>query len=161
MTESRSSAGFQFADDGLPNASEFFGDDVYDAIRDAIRALGGAKVVGHRLRPEKSVDAAERWLLDCVNPHRHEKLDPEQVLLIARWACEAGHHGLIAFVCRSAGYTLPQPRALSDQLAEAQLKAIAAQRKAEQAAQDLRTLIDNPRLVAAMRAAGINVEAMS
>lgn len=164
MTATLHGVGLHRSGESLTNPSESFGtpvaEDIYEALREAVRALGGAKAVGHRLRPEKAINGVERWLLDCLNPDRAEKLDPEQVVLIARWSCEVGHHGLIAFMCGSAGYTQPQPRAFADQLVQAQQRAIAAQRKAAEAAADLQTLIDNPRLLAAMKAAGLNVGAL-
>lgn len=164
MTATLHGVGLNRSDDSLANSCEVFAspvaEDIYEALRDAVRALGGAKAVGHRLRPEKAMGGVERWLLDCLNPERDHKLDPEQVVLIARWSCEVGHHGLMAFIAGSSGYTQPQPRALADQLVQAQQRAICAQRKAAEAAADLQTLIENPRLIAAMKAAGLNVGAL-
>ncbi len=60
-----------------------FFDSPEDAIRNAVQQLGGAKQVGPLLWPDKSVDAASRLLLDCLNQSRAEKLEISQVLHIA------------------------------------------------------------------------------
>jgi hypothetical protein len=65
-----------------------FYEDVNDVLRATVQALGGAKRVGAALRGNDiGVDAAGRWVLDCLNPDRRERFTPEQVLwLLARRA---------------------------------------------------------------------------
>lgn len=135
-------------------------DDIYDALRDAVKALGGAAAVGKRLRVEAPVGKAERWLLDCINPNRDAKLDTEQFMTIVRWSREAGHHALMDFLVDDAGYQRTKPVMLAEQLALLQSQAQEAQRIAEEKANDLRVLLDNPRLAALMRAAHVNTEGM-
>lgn len=91
------------------NAAEIpvFVDDINDAIRATVNAMGGPKVVGSELRPEMSVVDAGRWLSDCMNPDKREKLGPEQVAFIRRRAREKGVHVLAAFEMREAGYAPP------------------------------------------------------
>jgi hypothetical protein len=88
---------------------EAFFEDINDALREAIRQLGGNKVVGSRLRPELPVTQAEGWLRDCLNEARREKLSPEQVLLLMVWANEAGYHGLMGYVATTSRYEAPRP----------------------------------------------------
>ena len=57
-----------------------------DALRAAIQALGGAKVVGPMIWPDKSVDAAAGRLLDCTNISRSEKLEIGQIMLVLKTA---------------------------------------------------------------------------
>ena len=64
--------------------SALFSEDIHDALRDVVRALGGVKDAGARLRPELPADAAGHWLKDCLNPERRHRLDPEQVLWLLR-----------------------------------------------------------------------------
>lgn len=135
-------------------------DDIYDALRDTVRALGGCSAAGKRMRPEMQADKAERWLADAINPGRAQKLSPEQVLLLAKWGRQAGCHTLIEFICADAGYEDPKPAILTEQLARLQQTAIDAQRKAAEASDDLRTMLDNPRLVALMQHAHVNTEGM-
>ena len=84
-------------------------DDELEALKDAVNRLGGSKSVGAVLWPEKTPDAASRYLLDALNPARPERLNPGQVVLIMRMAREIGFHNLAAFFMREAGYAPPVP----------------------------------------------------
>lgn len=75
-----------------------------DALRTAVQALGGAKKVGPMLWPDKSVDAASRLLLDCINTSRSEKLELTQIMRIFALAKEAGCHGPFAWIAGEIGY---------------------------------------------------------
>lgn len=81
-----------------------FSEDINDALRDVVRALGGTKEVGHRLRPELAPPEAGSWLKDCLNPSRRERLNPEQVMWLLREARKVGCHTAMHFVCDEAGY---------------------------------------------------------
>lgn len=98
---------------------EFF-EDVDDALREAVRQLGGHKKVGPKLRPELPVEQAANWLRDCLNPDRREKLSPQQLLLVMRLAAAEGYHGLMGFMAFDAGYEKPRPVQPQDQEAELQ-----------------------------------------
>lgn len=104
---------------------EFF-EDINDALREAVRQLGGHKKVGPKLWPELLEEQAGNRLRDCLNPDRREKLSPEQVLLIVRLAREAGYHSVMAFMAFSTGYEPPRPVEPGDQEAELQRKFIDA-----------------------------------
>lgn len=95
-----------------------FVEDLNDAIRDTIKALGGYKKVGHEMRPELDVDAAGRWLSDCCNPDRRDKLSPEQVAFIRRRGRQEGVHILATFEAKDAGYAPPKPIEPEDERAE-------------------------------------------
>lgn len=84
-------------------------EDELDAARAAVQRLGGAKKVGEMLYPEKTPEAAARYLLDALNPSRSERLNPGQVLLLMRRAREIGFHGLAGYFMREAGYSPPVP----------------------------------------------------
>ncbi|MFK5950901.1 MAG: hypothetical protein QM500_19285, partial [Methylococcales bacterium] len=72
-------------------------EDIYEAIRTAIQALGGAKKVGSSLWPDKSPDKAGELLNNCLNVTRNEKLDPEQVLFISRESRKIGCHAIAEY----------------------------------------------------------------
>jgi hypothetical protein len=95
-----------------------FVDDLNEAIRAAINELGGFKTVGAKLKPEKSPVDAGKWLADCLNPAKRERLDPDQLALIRRDARVAGCHVLASFEMREAGYSRPTPVAPADEAAE-------------------------------------------
>jgi hypothetical protein len=86
-----------------------FVEDLNDAIRDTVKALGGFQKVGYDMQPEKGVEGAGRWLSDCCNPDRREKLSPEQLAYIRKRARQQGVHILAAFEARDAGYAPPKP----------------------------------------------------
>lgn len=98
---------------------EFF-EDVNDALREAIRALGGYKKVGPKLFPDVLEDQAANRLRDCLNPDRRDTLTPSRVLMILRMAREAGFHGAMSFIAFDAGYEPPRPVVPEDQENELQ-----------------------------------------
>ena len=59
--------------------------------------------------PDKSVDAAARYLMDALSPARAERLMPSQVLMLMRMSREAGFHGFATWWMRQAGYQAPVP----------------------------------------------------
>ena len=89
------------------------------ALVECVKAAGGSANVGPKLWPEKSREAAQRQLLDCLSDERHAKLSPDQVLLVLRLARDKGFHGGIGYVLEKLGYapTSPiKPRDASDDL---------------------------------------------
>jgi hypothetical protein len=124
-------------------------DDINQALKRLVDALGGAKVVGHKMRPEKTIFDARVWLLNCLNPDRQETLHPEQVLLLLRWGHHVGHHDAMAFIASDTGYAPPAPVTETDALADLQRKAIAAAEKSQALSTEV---------LARMQAAGIKVD---
>lgn len=88
------------------------------ALIDAVKALGGSKKVGAKLWPEKTIDAAQRHLLACLNEDKPERLSPDHLMLLLRMARDQGHHGAFGFVCAMLGYAEPQPINPKDELTE-------------------------------------------
>lgn len=84
-----------------------FVDDLNDALRATINALGGMKAIGVELKPEKTAVDAGRWLADCLNADKRDRLAPDQVAFIRRKARAAGVHILAAFEMQDAGYAPP------------------------------------------------------
>jgi hypothetical protein len=83
-----------------------FFDSPEDALKAIIQQLGGIKRVGPLLFPDKSVDAAARYLLDCVNHDRQEKLALTQIMMLLRLAHEAGYHTAYAWLSGEIGYDI-------------------------------------------------------
>ena len=94
-------------------------EDEFDALRDAVRALGGTKAIGHYLRPDLKPDIAGAWLKDCLNPERREKLDLSQVVRVMRLTHDAGYHGPAQFLAAEMGYAA-QPVEPADEIAALQ-----------------------------------------
>lgn len=101
-------------------------ESINDALVDCIKLLGGSKVVGPMLWPEKAADAAQRLLLDCMNPDRPAHLTPEQMVLLLRKARQQGHHATLEWLLADLGYAKPIPIDPRDEVAELQRQFIAA-----------------------------------
>jgi hypothetical protein len=97
-----------------------FFDSTSDALRAIVQVLGGYKKVAAQMRPELPADTAAKWLTDCLNPERREKLDPDQFLLLLRLARQAGYHQSMAYVASEVGYEEPRPIEPQDQFAALQ-----------------------------------------
>lgn len=103
-----------------------FLEDVFDALRAAVQAAGGAKTVAGALWPHKPIDQAKRELLDSLNRDNARKLCVEEVMAVMRMAREAGYHGAKHWIDEALGYQ-PTPPAdpkierdrLADELARA------------------------------------------
>ena len=104
-------------------------DSFNEALVGAVKVLGGSKVVGCLLWPEKAPDAAQRLLLDCLNDDRPAHLTPDHVLLVLRLARQAGHHGAVGWLLAELGYAPPVPVEPADVLGELQREFIAATRQ--------------------------------
>lgn len=81
-----------------------FYEDIYDALRAAVQAIGGAKVVGPMLWPQKPVAEAQRDILDALNRDRPRKLDAEEIMLVLSKARAQGFHGAMHFLAGEVGY---------------------------------------------------------
>jgi hypothetical protein len=102
------------------NQPQLFVETSDDAVRDTVRALGGAKFVGPLLWPAKKQDRAERDLLDCLNPNNPRELSFDEILLIGELGRARGIHILAGFVNFRLGYAPPVPVDPEDQIAELQ-----------------------------------------
>lgn len=88
---------------------ELFHESLNDALRAVVQAMGGAKKVGVAMRPELAMEPAARWVLDCLNPDRRERFDPEQVLWLLREGRKANCHAAMAYLAAECGYAEPVP----------------------------------------------------
>jgi len=115
-------------------------EDLYDALRDVVRAMGGAKVVGPQLWPAKPPLEAGRLLADCLNRDRREKLDPEQLLWLCRKGREVGCHAATHYICEDAGYDPPKPRSLDAERRQLEEQVIAAAKLLDRVSRRLRDM---------------------
>jgi hypothetical protein len=91
-----------------------------DALIECVKAAGGSKVVGHRLWPEKTVEGAQRHLLNCLEGGRAERLSPDKALLVAELARSHGCHAFMAYCATRLHYQAPVPHEPQHELAELQ-----------------------------------------
>src|SRR6478609_8377608 len=93
---------------------------IHDALRDAVRALGGSKRAGPLLWPTKTVKDAENRLNDCLNPDREQKFALSELIFLLRMAREVGYHGAMQFIASECGYRHPEPLEPHDEQAALQ-----------------------------------------
>lgn len=105
---------------------ELFYDDENDAIRACVQALGGSKMVGHALWPEKTPDSAGQRLRDSLNETLSQKLGLSESLYILRKASDIGCHIGVAHILRTCNYAPPIPIKPEDKRAELQLQILDA-----------------------------------
>jgi hypothetical protein len=116
------------------NQEPLFCEDINDAIRATVLAVGGIKKVSADLWPTSTPDAAASRLRDCMNHDRRERLSPEELLAIAKVGREAGCHTLMAFICGDCGYGAPVVVDPQDERAELQREFVAGVSRLEQIA---------------------------
>lgn len=94
---------------------------LHEAMIEAIKACGGTKHVAALLWPAKAnqnLEAARRYLANCLNPECAEKLSLEEVMLILREARAAGNHAVMTFLATALSYAEPLPIEPRDELAD-------------------------------------------
>ena len=105
-------------------------EDINDALREIVRQIGrdksGYKVVGCKLWPEKSPEAAGALLANCLNIHRPERLTPEQTFLLFRMVREAGYHAAKRWFDEATGYVPGEPMEPETERARLQREFISA-----------------------------------
>ena len=78
--------------------NKLFFDTVYDAIGSDILDAGGYKGVASKLWPNMKSASAYARLKSCIDEHRDEKLDPEEVHAIAKMAkAQTGSSNYLAY----------------------------------------------------------------
>src|SRR5262245_6951618 len=102
----------------VSNASmPLFLEDIYDALRAIVAALGGPKVVACKLWPMTPPEQARRQLLDALNRDNPRKLDPEEVMALLRMGRDAGFHEAKHWIDGTLGYERAAPVDPEDELA--------------------------------------------
>lgn len=96
-------------------------DSILEALRADVMAAGGMKKVGSSLRGEATcAETARRWLADCLNEHRPEKLGLDEMVAIIRQAKAKGSHVTMLYLADQCGFTRPRPIETADEKARAQ-----------------------------------------
>lgn len=124
----------------MSDQQRLFFDDIHDALRTVVQALGGSKVVGAKLWPDKTPEGCARLVADCLNSAKPERFTPDQVLLLLRWGHEIGCHAGMSFIAQEAGYEIRPitPDAQRDRLADAILEGTRTLERAVRVAERLR-----------------------
>jgi hypothetical protein len=115
-------------------------ESITDALREAINACGGNKKVGPVLYPDLPVDQAAGRIRDCLNPDRRELFSPDQVVLIARLARDAGNHAIMNHLAVELGYLKPAPVEPEDEIARLQREFVEATKSLHSMATRIETI---------------------
>lgn len=83
-------------------------DSTEDALRSLVDQLGGFKRIGSSLRPSMSADQAGRWLAQCLDSTRPEKLGLDDLVWLLAEGRRKGCHVAAAYILRTAGYKAPE-----------------------------------------------------
>ena len=81
-------------------------DTIFDALSTAVQAAGGPKKVAAALWPALDSTSATARLRGCLNPDHAQKLCPQELLMLARLARNAGDHSVMNFCARELGYEI-------------------------------------------------------
>jgi len=107
-----------------------FVDSLNDAVRDTCRMIG-MKRIAKLLWPSKSEDEAARYLNDCLNEDRPQKLSGEEIMVIGEEGRKLGCHLIGGYVNQRLHYAPPVPVDPADEKAELQRQFIDAVGRAE------------------------------
>lgn len=113
----------------MASQDDLFHEGLRDALRHAIKALGGFEAVGTDIWPSKLRKHAGIWLADCLNPERPAKLDLEEFAQILSMARARGIHCAMHQLCDESGYERPSisPMKTKRQLLAEQFSRLAAE----------------------------------
>lgn len=102
------------------NSLPLFVEDVHDAVKGAVAALGGAKKAAEMMWPNQP--GKDKALLDCLNPNNDRKLGLDEIMALLKFARQAGYHQAKHWIDEELGYepTPPKdPHVERDRLADA------------------------------------------
>lgn len=119
------------------NQESLFHEDIYDALRSCIQALGGAKKVGAKMWPELAADKAGNRLNDSLNTQRREHLNPEQVLFILSESRKINCHLGMHYLADRCDYKRPEAIEPEDEMAKLQREYIQMVRQMQKIAGQL------------------------
>jgi hypothetical protein len=111
-----------------------FHDSIYDAVGADVAAIGGIKKTAALLWPTNA-DAAGR-LRACLSTEHAQKLDPEEILSIKRFAKEVGSFAAVMYEAQILAFKVEWIKP-EDEKAELQRQVIEMAKRLEQIAQRL------------------------
>jgi hypothetical protein len=131
-------------------------DDIYDALKAIVDALGGAKKVGPRLRP--GFDGSAHWVLNCCNREHAQNFAPHHTVQLRAWACEIGYHDAKHWQDNREGYQPAVPLTIESQIAAILKHTANDRRRLEESERNLRDLAGNPAFAAWAEKTGVKLE---
>jgi hypothetical protein len=119
-------------------------DDLLEALAEVVRALGGAKAVGSKMRPELPLDQAANWVRNCLNTQHRQDFSPGQIVFLLKLGREAGCHTAKHYLDDETGYNRSTPRNPTDALAELQREFIDSVKRQEHIVERIEHLTKTP-----------------
>lgn len=123
----------------------FMVEDVFEAMRAAARAIAAfhrpkeikswSKIVGTMLWTTKNPEDAGKYLSNCLDKSRQEKLCVEEYLWLKKEAKRVGCHILHAYDCEFTEYQISNPIEPKDEVADLQTQYISAAREMKRLAE--------------------------
>lgn len=127
------------------NQAELFYESYLEALRDDVRAIGGAKEVGHTFWPQKDMEAARNAVNDRLNAERRERFENDQERYIMRKARELrGFSAALCYLCDDTGFQRPVAKNPIDELAKHQAAFVEAVKSAQSIVKQLERLTQPP-----------------
>jgi hypothetical protein len=115
-------------------------ESIHDALREVVRAAGGAKVVGAKLWPAKPISLAQQRVNDSLNPEHPQEFKPCEVLFLLQLGRACGCHAAMQYTASTAGYSTPTPVDSADELQSLQREFIAAAAALKQMSQRIESI---------------------
>lgn len=84
-------------------------ESIQDALREIVRAAGGAKAVGAKLYPTKPIAQAAQRVNDSLNPEHQQHFSDNEVFFLLRLGREVGCHTGMQYLAQACHYSEPTP----------------------------------------------------
>lgn len=98
-----------------------FHEDLNEALKHLVNALGGPKVVGDAMWPAmQNPEKAGRKIADCLNNNHQQKFSPDEIIWLLCEGRKVGIHSAMAWIAGECGYAPPQPIEPEDEAAALQ-----------------------------------------
>jgi hypothetical protein len=111
----------------MPEQLSLVHEDLNEALKHLISAMGGPKVIGDAMWPAmKNPEKAGRKVADCLNSNHQQKFSPDEVIWLLCEVRKKGIHSAMAWISEECGYAAPQPIVPEDEAAKLQRQFINA-----------------------------------
>ena len=117
-----------------------FHESIQGALREVIRAAGGAKILGAKLWPSLPVDQAASKISDCLNLDRRQHFSEAELLHLLRIGRELDCHAARHYIASICGYSQPEPVTPADEVQALQQQFILATKELKAMSQRLESI---------------------
>lgn len=115
-------------------------ESIHDALREVVRAAGGAKAVGAKIWPTKPITLAQQRVNDSLNPEHPQEFKPCELLFLAQLGRASNCHVVMHYIAKACGYSEPTPVETADELQALQREFIATAAHLKQMSQRIESM---------------------